>query len=206
MRRLTALPAAPTAAQAHRLRAEGYRRLAEAEDLAAQLADAAPEPAPGEYVTVRAAAERMACSASQVYDLALAGRGGVVQARPDAPHRERVGGSLAAPAYATGGAARMRPYYDEGGITIYHGRAEDVLPTLGADTVDLVLADPPYGARHRWTWDRPVAGWPDATRPALKFTGSLWCCRFAAASFLEHADTSAGWHLAQDVVWRKTQR
>jgi excisionase family DNA binding protein len=71
MRKLTVLPAAPTAAQAHRLRAEGYRRLAEAEDLAAQLADAAPEPAPGEYVTVRAAAERMACSASQVYDLAL---------------------------------------------------------------------------------------------------------------------------------------
>ena len=37
----------------------------------------------------------------------------------------------------------MTPYYERGGITIYHGDARDVLPTLG--TVDLVLTDPPYG-------------------------------------------------------------
>lgn len=37
----------------------------------------------------------------------------------------------------------MRPYYDEGGITIYHGDCRDILPSL--NTVDLVLTDPPYG-------------------------------------------------------------
>jgi len=37
----------------------------------------------------------------------------------------------------------MKPYYEYDGITIYHGKAEDVLPTLQA--VDLVLTDPPYG-------------------------------------------------------------
>jgi hypothetical protein len=36
----------------------------------------------------------------------------------------------------------MTPYYDEAGITIYHGNCLDVLPTLGP--VDHVITDPPY--------------------------------------------------------------
>jgi site-specific DNA-methyltransferase (adenine-specific) len=36
----------------------------------------------------------------------------------------------------------LSPYYDEGGITIYHGRAEDVLPTL--KDIDMVFTSPPY--------------------------------------------------------------
>jgi site-specific DNA-methyltransferase (adenine-specific) len=37
----------------------------------------------------------------------------------------------------------MKPYYEHGGITIYHGDCREVLPTLAP--VDLVLTDPPYG-------------------------------------------------------------
>lgn len=37
----------------------------------------------------------------------------------------------------------MKPYYDHGGITIYHGDCSDVIPSL--EKVDLVLTDPPYG-------------------------------------------------------------
>jgi DNA modification methylase len=37
----------------------------------------------------------------------------------------------------------MKPYYEEPGITIYHGDCRDILPTL--DKVDLILTDPPYG-------------------------------------------------------------
>tara|TARA_R110002095_G_scaffold133065_3_gene115537 strand:+ start:2989 stop:3654 length:666 start_codon:yes stop_codon:yes gene_type:complete len=37
----------------------------------------------------------------------------------------------------------MRPYYEHGGITIYHGDCREILPTL--EPVDLVLTDPPYG-------------------------------------------------------------
>ncbi len=37
----------------------------------------------------------------------------------------------------------MNPYYEEEGITIYHGRAEDILPTIGG--CGLLLTDPPYG-------------------------------------------------------------
>lgn len=36
----------------------------------------------------------------------------------------------------------MIPYYEHGGITIYHGDCRDVLPTL--EPVDLVVTDPPY--------------------------------------------------------------
>ncbi len=37
----------------------------------------------------------------------------------------------------------MSPYYNHGGIVIYHGDCREILPTLQA--VDLVLTDPPYG-------------------------------------------------------------
>jgi len=36
----------------------------------------------------------------------------------------------------------MKPYYEHGGITIYHGDCREVMPGLGK--VDLVLTDPPY--------------------------------------------------------------
>src|SRR6185503_5755617 len=39
----------------------------------------------------------------------------------------------------------MTPYYEQSGITIYHGDCRDVLPAL-ADKAALVLCDPPYGS------------------------------------------------------------
>lgn len=48
------------------------------------------------------------------------------------------------------------PYYSEDGITIYHARAEEVLPSLTAGSVDLVVTSPPYdGLRtyQGYTWD-----------------------------------------------------
>src|SRR3990167_4680724 len=44
---------------------------------------------------------------------------------------------------------RMKPYYESGGIEIYHGDCREILPTL--EKVDLVLTDPPYGLGERWT-------------------------------------------------------
>jgi len=40
----------------------------------------------------------------------------------------------------------MKPYYEHGGITIYHGDCREILPQL--DPVDLVLTDPPYGMQY----------------------------------------------------------
>jgi DNA modification methylase len=39
----------------------------------------------------------------------------------------------------------VKPYYEHGGITIYHGDCREVLPLVRAD---LVLADPPYPDAH----------------------------------------------------------
>lgn len=38
----------------------------------------------------------------------------------------------------------MRPYYEAGGIVLYHGDCRDVMASIIPD-IDLVLADPPYG-------------------------------------------------------------
>jgi len=46
----------------------------------------------------------------------------------------------------------VKPYYEHGGIVIYHGDCREVLPTL-TEKVDLVLTDPPYG-RGAGTADR----------------------------------------------------
>lgn len=39
----------------------------------------------------------------------------------------------------------MKPYYEHGGITIFHGESMDIVPTLGR--FDLLLTDPPYGIK-----------------------------------------------------------
>lgn len=39
----------------------------------------------------------------------------------------------------------MTPYYNNDGITIYHGDCREVLPSI---TGDLILTDPPYSHRH----------------------------------------------------------
>jgi len=61
----------------------------------------------------------------------------------------------------------VNPYYDEDGITIYHGDAAEVWPTL--PKVDLIFTDPPYPKEFDHVWDvlADVSG-------ALKEGGSLF--------------------------------
>lgn len=47
----------------------------------------------------------------------------------------------------------MTPYYEHGGITIYHGDCRDVLPQLAS--VDVAMMDPPYSA---WTHEKQWIG------------------------------------------------
>lgn len=50
----------------------------------------------------------------------------------------------------------MKPYYDQDGITIYHGDCFEILPTL--PKVDLVLTDPPYGIAFDTDYTRFTSG------------------------------------------------
>jgi DNA modification methylase len=50
----------------------------------------------------------------------------------------------------------LKPYYQHGGVTIYHGSAEDVLPELPA--YDTICTDPPYGLGEKWSGGKKK--WP----------------------------------------------
>jgi site-specific DNA-methyltransferase (adenine-specific) len=50
----------------------------------------------------------------------------------------------------------IAPYYNQSGITLYHADCLDVLPTLPAQSVDLVLADLPYGTT-ACAWDSVIS-------------------------------------------------
>lgn len=68
-------------------------------------------------------------------------------------------------------------------------------------SVDLVLADPPYGDTSL-AWDRNVGGWASEVVRVLKPSGSVWVwcsLRYFSAIQVDFL----GWKLAQDVVWEK---
>jgi DNA modification methylase len=43
----------------------------------------------------------------------------------------------------------MKPYYQSEHATLYHGRAEEVLPSFSTESFSLVLTDPPYGVEYK---------------------------------------------------------
>ena len=42
----------------------------------------------------------------------------------------------------------INPYYEENGITIYHGDCREILPMIDAD---VMITDPPYGLGFNYT-------------------------------------------------------
>lgn len=92
----------------------------------------------------------------------------------------------------------MKPLFDDGQVTLYHARFQDVLPELGR--FDVAIVDPPYGETSL-AWDRWPEGWPALI---ASVTRSLWCFG-SLRMFLEHRDefAAAGWKLSQDVIWEK---
>lgn len=55
--------------------------------------------------------------------------------------------SMAAPGVLSGPSGTVvRPYYAADGVTLYHADCFAVLPLLAADSVDLLLTDPPYSS------------------------------------------------------------
>ncbi len=86
-------------------------------------------------------------------------------------------------------------------VTILVGDAVEQLGGLPDESVDCVIADPPYGLTSL-PWDRWVNGWPDHCLRVLKPTGSMWVFG-TQRMFLLHAQEFAAWQFAQDVIWEK---
>lgn len=83
----------------------------------------------------------------------------------------------------------MKPYYEQSGVTIYHGDCREVVDHLGVswgEKFDLMLTDPPYGHGEKWsggTWasdpmyaDAKV--WDAAPIPDADLIGLLRLSRF----------------------------
>jgi len=94
----------------------------------------------------------------------------------------------------------MKPYYDDGQITVYQGDAREVVPKLQR-RFDLIVADPPYG-QTSLAWDKWPDSWPATVLRSLAPHGSMWCFG-SMRMFLEHVSEFEGWSFAQDIVWEK---
>ena len=76
----------------------------------------------------------------------------------------------------------MTPYFQQDGVTLYHGDCREILPQLGR--FDLLLTDPPYGidfAGQPTLWQRLAGATPeqwDREKP----THELFCAAIAAAN------------------------
>lgn len=105
----------------------------------------------------------------------------------------------------------MQPYYQHGGITIYHGDCFDVLPTLSG--VGAVITDPPYssggafrGDRMASTLTKYVQTGTAAYRP--EFAGdnrdqrsfAAWCALWLNAARMA---CNPGAHVACFTDWRQ---
>jgi len=103
----------------------------------------------------------------------------------------------------------MKPYYESGGITIYHGDCREILPGLPADSFDCIVTDPPYGLAFMGKeWDHGIPGvefWTQVLRVAkpgahlLAFGGTRTFHRLACAI----EDT--GWEIRDCIMWVYSQ-
>jgi DNA modification methylase len=50
----------------------------------------------------------------------------------------------------------MHPYYEEPGVTIYHGDFREVLPQMTGESIEAVVTDPPYAQEFLYLW-KPLA-------------------------------------------------
>ena len=119
----------------------------------------------------------------------------------------------------TAGDRAVTPYYQDDLVTIYHGDALEIMPTLPAYRADLVLTDPPYviGAVSAGTMGTKAGGWGDMmnssrwfrdwyvmARRLLKPTGALWSfCNWRSLPVVMKAAFDAEWSLASTLVWHK---
>jgi DNA modification methylase len=111
----------------------------------------------------------------------------------------------------------MKPYYEDGSVTIYHADALDLIPSL--PLVDLVVTDPPYviGAVSAGNIGTKAGGWGDMMNSArwfrdwyamvyerLSLAGAMWTfCNWRSVPVVMRASADAKWSVSSMLVWHK---
>jgi site-specific DNA-methyltransferase (adenine-specific) len=98
-------------------------------------------------------------------------------------------------------------FYEEKGdvytatVCVRVGDCRELMADIAPESVDCIIADPPY-AQTSLGWDRRVVGWAAAARRVLKPSGSMWVFG-SLKSFMAARGEFDGWKLAQDIIWEK---
>jgi site-specific DNA-methyltransferase (adenine-specific) len=97
----------------------------------------------------------------------------------------------------------MKPYYEHGGVTIYHGDCREVLPEIAVGTIDLVFTSPPYNLGN--TSGGGFAGvrvghYSDAAGMRKRGGGGKWNGGALADGYGVHADNMPH---AEYVAWQR---
>lgn len=109
----------------------------------------------------------------------------------------------------------MKPYYEHGGISIFHGDCCEILPSL--PVFDLVVTDPPYGINTKSDGNGKLSPWADLCNSAYWYSAWIRLCREklshdgATWSFLnwrsmvtfQKASCDVGWPIESMLVWDK---
>lgn len=113
----------------------------------------------------------------------------------------------------------IAPYYADESVTLYHGDALEVLPTLAAGSVHAVVTDPPYviGAVSAGNIGAKSGGWADMMNSSLWFSawyrecdrllkrsGSFWTfCNWRSLPVVMRAALDASLPVTSLLVWDK---
>ncbi len=110
---------------------------------------------------------------------------------------------------------QKQPCECKDGITLYHGDCREILPGLGAGSVDMLITDPPYGARRPSA--RRLAGEQfseiidnDCVRTdwmhyrCIKQGGAIYCfCTWDTLEQWKSGLSGAGFRVRSCIVWDK---
>lgn len=109
----------------------------------------------------------------------------------------------------------MKPYYADESVTLWHGKCEDVLPSLPALSAHVLLTDPPYFQvkddewDHQWDHAAEFLEWLgsvlDAAKPALTANASAWVFAGPALSSAVEAVVRQRFRVLNHVRWVKEQ-
>ena len=105
----------------------------------------------------------------------------------------------------------MTPYFEQDGVTLYHGDCREILPQLGQQ-FQTVLTDPPYGKvrgdfDQAWTNRRAmladVTQWRDAIVDRMTANATLWWFAWPSLAGLIEAHIAERLNPLAHVVWKK---